>query len=62
MSDIHISLGAYARCSPTQLIVQVISSPYMADNRLVTDVRLVFDPMITFTANVDELEVITELQ
>ncbi len=62
MSDIHIGLGSYARCHPTELIVQVISSPYITENRLVTDVRLVFDPMITFTVNVDDLEVITELE
>lgn len=62
MATTEISLGSYAVCRPTHIIVQVISSPYTVEGELVTDVRLVFDPMITFTAKIDELELINELQ
>ncbi len=62
MADIQVGLGSYALCSSNQMIVQVISSPYTVNNEIVTDVRLVFDPMTTFTVNVTDLEVIQELQ
>jgi hypothetical protein len=62
MSDIQVGLGSYALCRPSQMIVQVISSPYKVEDEIVTDVRLVFDPMTTFTTNVKDLEVIQELQ
>jgi hypothetical protein len=57
-----LGLGSYAKVKSTQLIVQVISSPYEENNELYVDVRLIFDPIISFTSNVKELELIQELE
>lgn len=57
-----LGLGSYAKVKSTKIIVQVISSPYEKQDQLYVDVQLVFDPMITFTANVNELELIQELE
>lgn len=63
MTELKIGLGSYAICKPTHIIVQVISSPYKnTQEKTVADVRLVFDPYVTFTADVEELEVIQELE
>jgi hypothetical protein len=57
-----LGLGSYAKVKSTQLIVQVISSPYQEKDNIYVDVRLIFDPIITFTSNITELELIEELE
>jgi hypothetical protein len=57
-----ITLGSYARIKQTKILVQAISSPYTKNNQEFIDVRLVFDPMVTYIASIDDLEIVEELE
>jgi hypothetical protein len=57
-----IILGSYARVKDTKLIVQAISSPYTEKNETFINVRLVFDPLVTYQSKLEDLEIVTELE
>jgi hypothetical protein len=57
-----IIIGSYARTKDTNLIVQAVSSPYTKENILYIDVRFVFDPLVTYTSKIEDLELVSELE